>query len=1613
MDIIVTWGNPAGTQITDEFDVLYKIYDTNNSYSWVVANLTPLPSTATSYTITGLDPNVIYRVAITKSCLGTPSILTEDMYVNIVCPQVSVWQGAPQNGYPTLYYSLYYPDSIHVDKSEIFAIDSTVANRFPIDCSAGPTAVVTGRTTYQTSNVCAVGGLPSLLSCSKQAVDFLYPSSLTSAAGYYGLDNIQFFNPPCDGTATDPVLFEIGKTYKFNIVTVIENVQVGFNLTYKTVDETCQNVASADTWLPIVIANNPSFISGASCYDSATGEMSFTVEDGTGKTNIDSYTLVYETNDAQAVPPSITNLPLVDASGTVLTDPHVKYVVYCPISFTTGSSPLVASLLSDGMSFDFYLYNPAAVAVHSQSGLNFAGLTVAQALTAIAADISNATSIVANYVSISGNAYLRIEVPGMPYVSGKIILSGPNILSSGITADLPQNTLATTAQYGVQSGFRRQNASAESIIYGTRAFTGNIGCRIVTSNLTSPGPTPEYNHTIDYPVTKIISVNAPAPAYAYDVKHIGPDNAYYSLGFGLDKTGGTWDEYTYYAVFNGTTNEIVCYDPSGTFYDSDSLTLNIQLPVKYIEVNNAGYLVLICEEDPAAVLDNVYTIQHTALNTYTILDSISVSSSDEIYSSTVTGRQVYTVASVDIGQNSITFTTSLGLNNSYNNFVLEAKTGLEIGHQSILYTYNPLANPPQLNISNDSFTAYIDPSIVVGPAGSMQINLANVSPGDEIVFLNTFSSTPTFIDTSLVAPAYQYYDIMMESGAAVGSRAKIFSVFDSEVRVQQRVPVSSPSVDSWKARTNNYTNFSFGTKYRIYKQNDGAPFYDNVNNILYYSCGNGQVHRIVIGVLGVLSSTTITLLEPNGATPANSSYQMTMDPTTSIIYAVVRDSTVSAVGSPTTVLTSPHIYRINSVAGTALAAINLTAIGGNKAGAISFVQSGLNKYLYLTSATGLGGTRYDLNTNLGVGVGIGAIYTKSGQNQNVGLVHLTGDRFVTLHKMKGNSSLNESYAYDFTNISVIDVNTGTVQVLVGADNTPFGPSSSSVGWNTSSYGEMFGEWNGYKDYGLGGTSIKVYNNKIYRKEYATGRHYVSEEFAETGVGQVWGLGRSYPGNDGSRLIRIWNIQSDGSLVESARTIYAHDTVNGLQRGTDISLAGFENITPYLSGTRVVGVCDNNNQLFWINPADLTGAYGGPPTALYNGTPGAFGYALTSKLAIDTVNPATNKLRGPKIAVINTNPFSPLVNAIYLFGLSATTPNSYVYQVFNIAAVNGSAITPTLSDITADGTNPGLYLTGFNMNYNHLYLENLNEVWVMGNETATCTNPPTCTVYTYGDRIVNVYDADDMSLTATINLTTAGVEATGTAGITGNAWNFQYVTWGGVDAVMYFNPTSNKFAVINASTKQFIYNGLLSTLYNFKRSPQLVVANVRPGWIIPNIAVGSNNAMLLDYSMATTTAEQWMIIEQTTADYEANVHYNLKVTADGTDVYTLNPNGGDVRTDVLSAVTFGHWKVNTDTTWRSLGGAAPSISPNEVIEFTIFNPSIKLIEVTNTNTSTTWSIVTHSNLSTLPTFNTLNSIYTFSIKADSINIFPGDTLEFKFSNPDDSNCPFIRTKVINF
>jgi len=667
MDITVFWTPGNLTVSADEFNVLYREYTPSGLTNWIIANPTPLPNTATFYPITGLNENTVYEYGIAMSCAGVQDLLATTTFVYRKCPDISFYQGPTVSGYPTLYYSVFYPNSQNVINSKITSFDTSISAAFPADCPTS-TALMIGRTSFQTSDSCSF----PFVACGEQTLNFPYPSNSFSATGYFGLDSVSYLAGTCDGLQTDPILFNLTDTFKFNIQTTI-----GFNNNVITsdilvVDSSCttESTASSFTFTPLVI--DYLRVSGSLCWESTTGEVQVTIDDGTGQTNIADYNIEYYTTD----PTSAYSLQLVDALGFPVKSNSTLFYVYCPIVYDPN---LNVSQLSDDMTFELYLYDPSPLLVYTGTGLDFIGNTPAQMLTSIAAEITINTSYTASYVNnIPGYDCLKINVTGSNITSASLTLSGPNLLHS----DLPDiaQVAPSSGQGGIQSGFV-YDAGAGDFLYGTRG-SGSSPCKIQATDIAG-ATTLEYSHPINTPVQTITLVDQPAPTTVYDINNINGDQGTYAINQTIVGGPSNWNYEFIYIPGGASGTDIYVYDISGTLVDT--LLSVSTVPIRLIENNPSNGYIFTIGDDYTSGNSETNLINHSAIGVYAIINTDTVGGSNQGYDAgTITGIYVNGITSST--QYSLTVAGAPWTLNQWNGYRVEILTGAMAGKQVKLWT---------------------------------------------------------------------------------------------------------------------------------------------------------------------------------------------------------------------------------------------------------------------------------------------------------------------------------------------------------------------------------------------------------------------------------------------------------------------------------------------------------------------------------------------------------------------------------------------------------------------------------------------------------------------------------------------------------------------------------------------------------------------------------------------------------------------------------------------------------------------------------------------------------------------------------------------------------------
>lgn len=1375
MDITLTWALPINQLPTDEYDVLYKVWDANGINNWVLANTTPLPPTTTTYTITGLNPNTIYRVAVTKSCVGGGSYVDESTYVNIVCPIISFWQGPVVNSEQTLFYSVNYPDATHVTNTEILVYDTTFDDRFLNDCGTGPTAIPIGRTSYQIADGCTT---PNIVSCVKQILDFKVPNTGASGVGYYGLDTVVGFNPfLCDGSTTDPILFREGNTYKFELNTIIDTVSLGVTIDFSTVDTTCKLAPSAPVY---TFTSHPipdtALLSSALCFDPLTGLVSFTTGDGTGTTNVNDYTFSYSTSDG--VSPAI---PLLDNAGNPITVSNGSYNIYAPIkiqtyapgggtalgytitnavvaggnttytytggtnAFTVGqdvfvnninpttfSFPLVSKTitaatpnsftvsftpagtyqtggiasgyteLTDGMTITVDLL-PGPLNVITLTNQNYSGLTLIQALTQIATAINNAGTYTASAVVIAGLPYLKIDVPDSTYTSASVMFEGPNILTKG-APDILQTSSAGTI-----------NSTPSSVSYNGFLYAAfnEATAKIVASDINNPTSATNYSHTIDTTINEIVLVPQAPPSTAYSLDYL-TSGGNHSLNIATNSNLG------YVYVADNTTVSI--YDGT-TLIDSQDLSLlggGPTTPIRLMEYNTTDNYLYVFVDGASfnfhIVLNpsvGVWSIGHTGtygqtnyLERGTITAYNNLTTGPTAAMGTITSAPI---APIPLGTipnppnntiaNTLSFqdsTKSWAIPPIYNYNEYQATTSYTVYN----YTQQTLGLPfyygaapftyPGISGTTVQIHNGVNTSGVAIPFTASNGDSYGIFHSFNIVDYNANFTSRTWANTS------RY---LIENGRNAGSNGFLnttgytSTVFKPDV--YQRTFNSFERMI--KSGANYNINLDGTSEYLLYEITDGGTCYNSTSNLVYVSLGNGTYQTIA-------SSGTVSIPRqiykdyPTNSVLLNAPLQLVADPNNANVYGIIRDARLD----PS--LDDSNIYILGP--GGQIGLIDGSLYWNEPiCGKISFDSD----FLYFTAKYSRNFCDYNISLGTWNTWSVPSVYEKLdgftyGDGTIIeriqGATHIGGNKFVIMNYLQQTYSTELKYACEVSNLFVFDYNgiPSVSQVLIGTGVNTY--SGTPASYNPNRYGESFG-FNDYNnDYCYGGLSIAVDSNgRIFWKKAISDQIYMSEAHAESGVAQIWG---SMPSGSVG-LMRIWNIQSDGSLVQSKRTI-----IDYYSSWTNLIYDSYyEKVLSIPSGL--------GYQIYLANPKTLGGLHGVNTIGQGNKNVGVFMNGLTPSMqslgkpstvygAIVTPASIEYSVRPAGTTINGVFPHHYAVGDVVLISSIISTPAlelnfasatiiSVTQTTFTIANTTGTAATYTSGGTVRLATYANMWATG--------------------------------------------------------------------------------------------------------------------------------------------------------------------------------------------------------------------------------------------------------------------------------------------------------------------------------
>ena len=669
-------------------------------------------------------------------------------------------------------------------------------------------------------------------------------------------------------------------------------------------------------------------------------------------------------------------------------------------------------------------------------------------------------------------------------------------------------------------------------------------------------------------------------------------------------------------------------------------------------------------------------------------------------------------------------------------------------------------------------------------------------------------------------------------------------------------------------------NWTYVNTYTYTESSPGDIKYNPVTGFIYLSIGLGQVNVFDnTGSIGV-----IQLQEPD-TTNAVGSFQMAVDNTSGMVYMIRRDSTTLFGVTP-----SKHIYTIDSSG-------NAGVIDGSLywnvdiCGAIALDGDSL----YFTERYSRTFIEFDKTTLTQLGAkNIPSVYKKLENTNNAeftqGAYIIGPNRFVVMNYVNTTNTLGTAADYQITDLFVYDyANNAVVQSLIGGPNEPY--SGLITGWNPNVDGPTFAYNNVNINYAYS-LSIKIASTgKIYWKGALNTPFLVSQSYTEGGVAQIWAI-QALQGS--KALIRIFNIQSDGTLEVSNRLICQNYT-NAIRNMRYDSHYGGVIVNSYLGS--ILDIWD---------PTNLTGYVGNTVPISYPSS--------TYFTSVDYLGNGTTAGLYWAQRILSNNQ-----GGIAIFGprYPAFT-NRYGYMNFAESDIKTQSIAPTFSS-TADSVNPGLYNTD---SYPQMYVSATNTYWVTGR-----------TLYYAGDEIINIYDAPNsgpLTLLHTINLTAAGV------------------TFSGFTLMTYL-PSEDTVVIYGSIGKFFInINTYVGVLHNIALpvpgSGALVYTptgnyldyrldSTQEAWgLLGTIPVTTTN---LTYSGLSINCED-------SASATANFTYDLYLGLDGPTV---------------NATTFGQWKEITDTTWATIPPSI-TVSLGSKIEFTSFILDKPIVEVRNITQGTT-------------------------------------------------------------
>jgi hypothetical protein len=1230
MDITITWANGGGYQPTDGWNVLYREHTPTNVNNWILATDPDLLPTVNQYTITGLTPNVVYDVAVVKSCASVFDQMSQRVFAYMSCPIVSTWQGPLVNGKPTLFYSVYYEEGSDIGGVGVRVYDTT-PNVFSIVGAAGNGTNILFSTgsvhdLVDNSEVVVTGVTPSNYNgtytiISKTASAFVVAGTYT---GSFVSDGIVTYRPGMLGDAPEPRI----------------NSVVG-KLAYQVINASPTNPVN--------------YLAALNC---GSDGLAFAFPNSTN--SVAGYFGTEHGNVSAGLPcgPSISQNGIATTFSPILLDYNT---VINPREYKLGTSgefdiaanfgPNPPLILGERCPGDSILGVTTSFTFDDDATLTYRNLNVANYLNLSTAACFDSTEVSASITIADG--------------TGRT-----NIADYNITYNVYDTALSVSYPYLKDNGLPETSNTVNFKVFGELNYSAGF-----VANLTS-GMDIDIEFATNVPGTiSVLSLSNvdysgfTLPAFLTDLANKINTAAVYTavvvpLGSGSFALRVYHSDITIITLSLSFSSPLTPVALTGTPLLQENYSPGESLILSAFEYNGFIY--------GARFRDNVANIQATEI---------------------ATGTTIGYSHPIDFFIRDIELVPVAPPTEVYDIKLLQVNTGS--------YPYN-------LAIDETSQLIYV-------------INNTNITAYD----LTDNSQLDTAIIDTIVGSTrvYRHIGVIEDTGEIL-----LFEAPGGGPVAVDVIQYVSPG--TW----------TYSTTYTYSENEPGDIKYNPVTRLVYLSIGLGRV----ILCTGTNIATTVQLLEPDGITNAVGPFQMTIDPITGMVYLTRRDS-VSTSAAP-----SKHIYTIDSLN-------NPGVIDGSLywnvdiCGAISLSGDSL----YFTARHTRTFIEFDKATLTQVGAkSIPSVYKKlatTGNSEYTQGAYIVGsDRFVVMNYVNTTNTLGTTADYQITDLFVYDyVNNVVVQSLIGGPNEPYsGPAS---GWNTNVDGPTFASNNININYATS-LSIKIASTgKIYWKGALNTPFLVSQSYTESGVAQIWAIQIE----QGSRpLIRIFNIQSDGTLEVSNRLICQNYTTNNSVRNLRYdSYYGGVIVNTYLG--YILDIWDSTN---------LTGYVGNTVQQVYPSS--------TYFTSVAYSNTSTIGIRWAQNILSNNQ------GGIAIFGQRyPLVPTKYGYANFAESDIKTQTTAPTLDDT------PGLFNTDA---YPQVYVSGTNTYWVMGR-----------TLYNAGPEILNIYDAPNsgpLTLLHTINLTALGATFT----------NF---------VLMTYLPTEDIVVVYSGFTKVFININTYASVIN--------------------------------------------------------------------------------------------------------------------------------------------------------------------------------------------------------